>query len=310
MRKLIVFLITVLINTAAFSQDSFVIGGENLDLYEDYILPENSIIEAVNLNIKNSLYLQNLGEISSDIFICDVCQLKLQNSGVINSVFNMGNNSKLTQVIKTNADISEIGAGDFIYSVLVQNVETINFSDLIDISGAADKIILDNASVSLIGNNEMSFISPEIELIGEIKVNIDNSDELDGSVILSNVSGDGVVNLNVQELGPLYIAKAIRRDDNIYVSIYRETDYQKVLGGSRGIFINNLRVSSPNNPTLVALDRAGSIYDLYGVMERSVALNPINLMIPIKIFNNFEINSPRTIYNSNGFDAFYVSSGG
>lgn len=292
MRKAFIFLIVLIINTAAFSQGSFVISGDNFDVLTDLTVPEDSAIYSINLNIKNSIYLQNLGEITSNVFVYDGCRLNVQNSGIMSGDISLGEHSELVQVIKTNSDITNLKVINSDYSILIQNSDILKISDILPISSGVSKIILENSVVLLdnvISDTTLRNIIPRnVELLGNVKIKLNNSNELNDALLLSNVSGDGVVTVDVNGLDPLYNAMVERRDGNIYLKIYRETDYEKLLGNSRGEFINNLRTSSPYNPTIRAIDRAGSISEIYGILGKSVILNPINLMRPIKLFNEFE----------------------
>ncbi|HOY47232.1 MAG TPA: hypothetical protein PLZ05_01350 [Alphaproteobacteria bacterium] len=292
MRKAVIFLIASIINTAAFAQESFLIGGDNFDVFNDLTVFEDSAIYSTNLNIKNSIYLQNLGEITSNVFVCDGCRLNVQNSGIMSGDISLGEHSELVQVIKMNSDITQMNVINSDYSILIQGGELVNLSNVLPISGGTSKIVLDN-TVILIDNvtsdTTVRNITPRnVELLGNVKIKLNNSNELNGALLLSNVSGDGAVTVDVYGLDPLYNAMVERRDSDIYLKIYRETDYQKLLGDSRGEFINNLRTSSPYNPTIRAIDRAGSISEIYGILGKSIILNPINLMRPIKLFNEFE----------------------
>ena len=243
MRKAVIFLIASIINTAAFAQESFLIGGDNFDVFNDLTVFEDSAIYSTNLNIKNSIYLQNLGEITSNVFVCDGCRLNVQNSGIMSGDISLGEHSELVQVIKTNSDITNLKVINSDYSILIQNSDILKISDILPISSGVSKIILENSVVLLdnvISDTTLRNIIPRnVELLGNVKIKLNNSNELNDALLLSNVSGDGVVTVDVNGLDPLYNAMVERRDGNIYLKIYRETDYEKLLGNSRGEFINN-----------------------------------------------------------------------
>lgn len=319
MRKIIIFLVIILINTAAISDEPDYIDSvkSGVDWYviKDTIISERSIIDFENITIKNSLNLKNMGNVNGNIFVADGCQLILRNSGTIKGEISVGNNATLVQRITTNADISNITVNNSNFSILIKNSDTVSLSDVMKISGNAEKIVLDNSSI-LIGNNTdlkpRGFDIPVIELVGNVRISVNKSDESDGGLLLSNVYGNGVVSVDVIGLDSLYTASTIRRYDNIYLDIYRETDYQKVIGGSRGIILNQLRASSPNNPIISAMDREGSLSGLYSIISKSILFNPINLMGPIKIFNNFETNNPQTFNNLlvNRIEPLYILNNG
>lgn len=311
MRKIIIFLIMVLIILPAFSEEpDFIDGpvtGVKYNILKDTIVGNNGSIYVKNLYIKNSLNFYNMGRINGEIDITDGCNLVLENSGSISGKINVGNNSTLTQVIRSNSDISQLSTNNYRYSILINNSDNIKFSEILSISGGAGKLTLSNAYIYL---DKSILVSPQIELIGENRLKLDSKYASDGTLLLSNVSGSGVVSVDIEGLDGLYTATTIRQDDNVYLSIDRETDYQKVLGKSRGIMINNLRISSHYNSLVQAMDRESSTAGLYELMRRSVLFNPINLIDPIKTFNNFETNNPNTFNDSayNDFEALYISS--
>lgn len=317
MRSLIAFFMVGLISTTAFSSKPLYLGtitnGEDLDVVEDVIISQNSIINIENVNIKMSLYMENHGLIAGDINVCDTCHLHLRNDGDFSGYVNLGDNGKLTQVIKTQEDIKRINVVGSNFSILVQSQSALSLSDIVNIARAADKIILDNTSISLgtgAGSVTADFFLPDIELVGEIVLNLENVQKLNGMILLSNVSGDGVVRIDTPDLDPLFTAATVRKNDNIYLNVYRETDYQKLFNNKTGVFLNQLRTSAPDNKTLGAMDNAKTMAELKTVMKRSVSLNPINLMRPIKLFNNIELGRLGTSVDSisGGIDGIYITS--
>ena len=321
MRKIIVFLMLFIINiTVCFAEPDYIYGtvaAAKYDLYNDTIIFEEGALDTPIVNIKNSLYLQNMGKITGDIFVSDGCQLNLRNSGSIDGQINFGTGSTLTQIINTNSDISQLNV-DSVYSILVQDTDNINLSDVVNISNTADKIILDNSSFILSDDSDINTVSNSlinIELQGQINIILENIKDIDGIVLLSNVSGDGIVSIDISNLDSLYSAKAIRKDDEIILDIYRETDYEKILGTTLGEFANSLRGSSSR--TIIAMDRASSSSSLYDVISKSVLFNPINLMRPVRLFNEFENSNFSEIKNrrksenvSAIFEPIYIFSDG
>lgn len=261
-----------------------VVGGENYDIYENSIISENSIIESENLNITNSLILENYGTIENDIYVYDNYVLNLENYGVISGDIYLGNNSSLFQIIRDSDDISSLDTNSA-FSILVQSQDFLSWTNIINNADGADKIILEDVNVLL---DSFDNISMEIQLSGENILTINDIDLLLNNVVFSNVSGDGSLTVLADDLNSLYKIKTIRDDNKIYFEMYRETDYIKILDYKNGAILNSMRTSSVNSRLLSAMDRASSVSELYDVMGKSVMFNPINLMLPIKTFNNFE----------------------
>ena len=288
MRGIIIFLSIVFLNLNAFAQDV---------LFAD--------LDTNIINLNQSGYFENHGQISSDIFICNGCEMYLRNTGDMSGVIYIGDKSLLTQVINTHDDITYLNTIGSKFVINVQSKDLLKIAEIMHIAGNADKIIFDNSLLLL--NAPITNI--EIELIGKNVIQLDDARKFNGTAILSNVSGDGILDVYVPGLDSLQTAGTVRMDDSIYLYIKRETDYQKILGNSQGRFINSFR-SSSNQRMINAMDRAGSMSDLQDIINRSVSLNPINLMRPIRAFNNFEINSFKHFYNStaSGVESTYITS--
>lgn len=307
-RGCIAFLIMGVIAATHFSckaatEFDSIMTGESWDISENIILSEHAIINVDNINITNSIYLENHGNLNSDIFICDGCELYVRNNGNISGTFYSGDGGHVTQVIKNSDDITRLDFSGTNFSVLVQAEEALYLSDIMKIAFGADKIILHNTTIMLGGNLVQSrFFSfansaprsihnPTIELVGTITINLKDLKVFSGRPILSNVSGDGVVEIYAPDLDPLYVAQTYIKDNDVYFQINRETDYVKLLGPPRGHFLNKLRNIFPDDETIAALDVAQTMSELQDVVHRSIMFNPINLMRPIKLFNNFEMAS-------------------
>ncbi|MDR2412673.1 MAG: autotransporter outer membrane beta-barrel domain-containing protein [Rickettsiales bacterium] len=289
-----------------------IINTENWNVYQDLVVSEWSVINAENVNIANTVYFHNMGSIEGDFFICAGCVLQLRNSGIISGKIHVGESAELTQIVKTYSDMTKLDVEDGAkFSILVQNADGLRFSDIMSIAESADLLILDNSIIVFDNSSDTMQISGaqlEIELVGNIVINVKDIGKLDESLVLSNVVGDGTVSINTSGLGPLYSASAIKRDGGIYLNIQRETDYKKILGSSMGGFVN--RMASLHDPTITAMNSAKTMQELQDIMKRSVSLNPINLMKPVKAFNRFATGAARLLRKSDGasFGASYALS--
>jgi hypothetical protein len=134
---------------------------------------------------------------------------------------------------------------------------------------------------------------PPIEIDGAIILDV-GSGFNSSSPVLSNVYGFGTISVRASGLDSLYVPVAIFRDGNVYIQITRETDYQKIFNDGRGAFINAARSANPGNRAVAAFDRAANMDELQSLMSRSAMFNPIKLMRPIRIFNQFAINQDQT----------------
>lgn len=260
---------------------------------DNVVISENSTVAVGDINIASSLFINNRGTINSDFNICDGCRLYIQNSGDITGGFNLGENSGVTQVIRGNADITDIGLADG-FNILVYDAQRVSLRGVMNIGAHADKIVLNNSSLVMDGNalHLRASDSPDMELSGDIVIYLNSIHDIGPNPILRNVSGDGTVYFRTPDSDVLFAITSYVADGNVYARMVRETDYVKILGTEPGAFINSLRGGAYDDRLLVALDSAETMSELRAVMSRSVRLNPINLMRPIRAFQLYEILSP------------------
>lgn len=259
-------------------------------------ISENSTVAVGDIDIAGSLFINNRGMINADFNICDGCRLYIQNSGDISGRFNPGENAGVTQVIRGNADVTDIGLTDG-FDILVYGAERVSLYGVMNIGAHADKIVLNDSSLVMDGNvlRLNGSGSPDIELSGDIVIYLNSIRDIGHDPILRNVSGDGAVYFRTPDSDALFAITSYIADGNVFARIVRETDYVKILGADPGAFINSLRGTTDDDGLLAALDRAETMSELRGVMSRSVRLNPINLMRPIRAFQSYEILTPHAV---------------
>lgn len=278
-------------NNAAFS---YVINeyeyGQKLDLLENTIVTENALVDVTNINIVNSIFVANSGELFGNINVADGRVLHIQNMGKVNANFRLGESSRIVQVVYTDKDFNSIGLNSG-YDLLINNSESLSLSSVINFGATADKIIFYDSvlkfdGLMLLRRNNIN--ETKIEIVGDVIVYANSVDEILNKPILSNVSGEGSVSFYVDNLDDMYVIKSYLSDENVYGKLVRETDYSKILKNKTGDFLDNLRNNTPDDKLFSALDGASDRTELENVMKNSVKLNPMNLMNPIRIFNSFQ----------------------
>lgn len=312
-----VFLMVVAIiamDNVAYAATDFVysdIYGTAWTIDNNTFIAESASVVIDNINVAASVFVSNAGTISGNINVCETCHLYIQNSGTINGEFYLENGAEITQVIRTNRDLTNLGL-DSNYDILVNGTENISISGLINISGGVDRIVLDDAHLTLDNLNLRSsdFSTPVIELVGDVIIYLESISALNGRPILSNVHGDGRISVYTNNNNPLYAVSLCSENNNIYANMIRETDYAKILKNKIGVYINSLRLTIPDDKLLIALDTATDMDGVNNLISRSVRLNPINLMAPIHIFNSFERLDMGSITNKNvvGIAPIYIFS--
>jgi hypothetical protein len=85
----------------------------------------------------------------------------------------------------------------------------------------------------------------------------------------------------------MFYVETTPHDDELIFTLRRETDYEKIIGGAKGRFINNVRAAGLNGDIIAQFDAAQTEAELYRAMGASVMMNPIRLMDPLKIMSRF-----------------------
>lgn len=286
--------------------------GPDYSLYENSEVLKNSVVEFDSLNIRDTLKLENYGEISSSIFIEDNCKLYFKNSGTFSGEIYFGEDSALVQMITSGADLNRlslVNGGSF--TVLVQGGEALSLSEIMRVGSGADKIILDGATITL-GGPAMRGVPPRIEIEGEVWIDLANLSVSKGMLLLDNVLEGGAINIVGADVGNLHYGAARRDGNSIILDILRETDYLKILGPAslRGKFLNSVRAANPNSRMLAALDSQETMRGINNVMNNSVAFNPINLIRPVLLFNRLETVPTSGHVGDMLFEPVYIFGGG
>ncbi len=274
-------------------------------LEHDTFIHHKAILNTEYITVSDCLKLENFGEIYADIFIEPGQTLSFKNSGAFYGTIYSDQNSHLIQLVNSKQDIGVLDfQGDGYFSVMVGPGTTINISDIAYMSVNADKIILDNSVIRL-GPN-FTELAQNIEIIGNVWIDLSNLSLSDGMLLLSGVSGNGSVNILTDNLSPLYYPHTVQRGNSIFLELFRETDYEKALGGNVGKFLNNVRKSGGNKRMLDALDRQTTLSGVQNVIKHSAAFNPVKLVRPVQIFEKFESMGPTESGFSADFEPIYI----
>ncbi len=292
-----VFILILGINAASATLN--VLTGDVWDIYDDVVIDTDTYIDFEHLNINESVSIRNMGHINASINICDNCVVYLQNSGLLYGNFNFESGAKLIQVIENTSDITDIGINA---PVLVQNANMIKTSAIA--STGTDSIILDNATLLYdgVGLSNVDFADNVIVYINDTTIDTSNP-------IITNIDNAAGIQIHALNYSPLFSVHTDYIDKDVFAMIVRETDYAKILQNNTGKFLNILRQYESGDKLFTALDSAGSMDQLYSIMDASVKLNPINLMNPVRLFNRMETLFPVTSIQ-NGFSTSSIFMSG
>lgn len=252
---------------------------------DDVYIDPRAGVYISDLYIDSTLTFDNRGLFQGNIHVADGMTLTIKNSGTMDADFYLGANSRLTQLINSSDDIKNLET-DVDYSILVRNAEMLSLGDIVSIGGASTRIILENSSLVI---DSTIADAPVIQLIGNVKLYVNSLRDLANGILIENIGGTGVATIIAPNDNPLMAIKTYIESDKLYVTTVRETDYRKILDSNTGNFLHSVRAASPHDKLLAAMDGAADIDTLRGIMAKSVRLNPINLMNPVRVFEEFEM---------------------
>lgn len=274
--------------------------GEQFIISDNTLISDTGSLDFDDIYISNSVTLINSGKISGNIDVCSSCNIFVQNNGEINAVFNIDKNSDLIQVVHDYDGLNLLQVNGN-YNLLVDNKKGMSINEIMNVGKYADKIIFDNSVLFVedakVKLSRSAVKNPEIEIIGNTDIYIESIESIKNKVILSNVSGEGTVNIYDNNLDSLYSIKAYIENENLYGVLVRETDYSKILKNKTGEFLDYIRTVNPDDKLLLQLDSAKNMKEFSHIANKSVRLNPINLMLPIKYINSFYMFDNRVLDN-------------
>lgn len=284
-----------------------VTGGDKY-LNSDLVIQTGEKYMPDSLIVMGDAKIQNNGLFETNVFVGDGVRLYLENHAVVNSGFNLGNDARIIQVIKDNADMVGVkfNVG---YDVLVDGADGLALGSVLEFATDADVLHLRDSVLDI--NDVVGTISRNIEISGDVVLRANDFSRFYNVPFLENASGVGTVRLYGGTGDPLF-ADVVRFDDNkLYFGRVRETDYVKIFNDGRGVFLNNLRVNNPNDGLLGAMDMADSMDALRHIMMRSVRFNPGLLRDVIGVVNsvnmmgyNFDTGAGANVIVADDFNSY------
>lgn len=262
----------------------FDIGGTNKTLSNDTIIADGVNVKPNLLTITNSIVITNNGNLVPDtVNVYDGCDVYVENYGVVNTVFNLGNDAHLFQIIsdKDGMKTAYFGAD---YTMIVKSNDVLSLADVVDLTDTASNIVFENITLSLdkVPNNTNGKIT-----FGEnVKLIITDNPDIRNKVLLNNISGNAFVRFINNESDVLFSDVGYLVNGVLYVERARQTDYTLIFkDDNTGIFLNQLRNSSGHNNFLYLLDNANNLTEITNLMNRSVLFNIDKLITPLQIVN-------------------------
>ncbi len=263
---------------------SDVFGGDKY-LETDLFIAKGEVYNPDSLILVENIAIENNGYLTTNIFLHDDIVLTIVNHAMVDSVFNLGLNSKIVQIISDSGDMNPINhVGN--YFVQVENANVLSMRDIITFSERADKIIISDSVIDI--NNLSNRGKKSIELHGNVVFMIDNVSD---DIVIDGVSGDATISLISNNENILFSNYAQLRNGALVLGIRRETDYVKIFNNEFGYFLNSLRADASADKLLMDLDSAQNIKDFNSVLGRSARFNSDVLSQPLRVLGY--INSLR-----------------
>ena len=251
----------------------------------DFIVDSGRVFNPDNLYVNTSLKITNNGVFDTELHLCDGCDLYVVNKGSFAANIYYGVDANAYQLITSAEELNPLDVNSG-YVVFVRDANRLGVNDVLNVAGGADKIIVADSNMDL--NKVVTSKNIPIEFQGRVVFYVDDLGNVYGVPLLNNVSGDADITFVMNDKNPLYADVGYIANDALYVKRLRETDYVKVLGNDVGVYLNNIRVSNPNDGLLRALDSVTDMDSLYGVMNDSVRLNPNRLLESVRIIGAFD----------------------
>ncbi len=301
MRKFIFSLLILLsCTTNAFCVDEcsgdwcFDVTGGSYEINNDVFIPDSVNVTSVELVVTESVYVKNNGNIdASKISVCPRCKIYIENNGVINSDFVLGDDAQIIQVVSGLNNMSVVNFGTD-YTVTVQNTdETLSLADVVDFASKATKVRLENVRLEIdrIPKNKSKVVELGTNVVFVIK---DVTDIYDAT-ILENVifNGNGArFESSVAEDAMYSNVGHLNIDGTLVIEHVRETEYEEIVGGDKGDFIES--VLADNDKLKDKLDSSQGIKDFNSILSKTALFNSdvlYNILRVITVMDTVDFNS-------------------
>ncbi|MBO7642812.1 MAG: hypothetical protein J6S74_01615 [Alphaproteobacteria bacterium] len=281
----LLFVVFSTVQTYAVEIDTNIVGDYNMNSHTT-ITPNGSFSGGV-VNVSGGWTIINYGSITSDMNICDYCNVRIENAGIYNADTTLGTGATITQVINNSNDITELSGIDVgYYNVEISGAENpLNWDNILANTGNAAGYNLLSAKLQ-IGN--IVTIDKPVVLNGITFLYVDGDINSD-VVLFSNVSGDGTIRVSNDNVDALHVVQVSKENERVYLRLVRSGDYGRILNNDVGRFLNSLREKSPSDKLLRHMDRANSEQELKRIISRSIRIHPIKMMKSIKTLYSHKI---------------------
>ena len=293
--------------------------------YTELILDQDTTIESgvvINANVlrmAEGIDLNNFGTINAETISIDVpYAIRIENAGEIsgNVVLATAVNMNVTQQINNLGEMHAIGnlntiVGEddkFYVSVeLGDGANVLSFADLMTFANGATEIDITNSSLTV--DTTVPQTDVDIVLNNGVSLYMTGIDHEITTPLLTNVVYQSNTFLGTRDIDPMYSVSPYWSGGSLFVNFGRQTLYSQISDTNMGAYFDELRDKNPNDKLLYALDNAVDRDSFNNIISRSVRMNPVEMMQPIKYNNRFFLNDVFWLYDSNFMvRPYYISS--
>ena len=226
----------------------------------------------------------------------------LYNHGTINDTIDTNGWNLLVHNTVNNAEINTVG-GNVVqiisnvdeakklnitadnFTVSIENVPNLNFSDIKDMS--AESFTITDSTIIIDDFTQWQNWDKHMTASGVIhlKITDDNAINYDGEYI-NNVSGAEAVNVQIEGLDGSSRSDKELVGGQFKLTIVRNTDYNVSNNGENSV-LEKIKESDPDDKLIKALNSAENTNQINRIKHKSYRFNHDILLRPLRVINNF-----------------------
>lgn len=273
---------------------------------DDIVIEDNVNVLSSELYIAQSVYIKNNGNISAEkISVCPRCKVYIENNGVIDSEFVLGDYAQIFQIVSSKDGLNAVNFNTD-YIIRVENAdEVLSLADVVDFAPDSSKIFLENVRLEIdrLPNEK----SKKIELGNNVVFVITDAAELYDMTVLDNVlsiGGGAKFEYFISDDNLYSNVGRLNNDGTLVIEHVRKTDYDTVVGGDKGDFIES--IVDENNKLK---DELNSATDINNTLSKTALFNSDVLQNILRVITSMDmVDFNSNAQNAAGLSAFVILS--
>jgi len=260
------------------------------------------------ITVGETMSIDNRGTIDASLVASGANYITINNMGTITGRIEA---SRVTQIVSSDAGAQALTvvcpASNFFVSVS-NATDGVTLNNIKNLGSAS--VELDNSLVIMDDLSEWQSWGANIFWTRVNTLQINDLDSVVNGTYIAHAAGGTILNVVSGDENKMYRIDSVHDENGIMLNVVRETNYQIIFNDNRGMFLDNLRLSRPNDRTLMAMDAAENMDGLNNVMNSSYHFNSALLAKPVKAINNLSIINILSDDDVSGIgvNPFYVGS--